>query len=153
MDYPSTGNGYCRQQALLISDSYHRLLGESLLNVELNSLAKSLFHAPFAILSHTNHQDPIFNYANLKALALFEFSWDELIKLPSRLSAESPQQEERHELLNMVNRNGYLQGYHGIRVSKSGKKFQINDATVWNLTNGAGDFLGQAAMFDSWDYL
>ena len=35
-----------------------------------------------AVVSHGTEPDPIFNYANAKALALFEMTWPEFTQLP-----------------------------------------------------------------------
>lgn len=40
-------------------------------------------------MSHGLEVDPVFNYANQCALDLFEMTWEDFIKLPSRLSAEA----------------------------------------------------------------
>jgi hypothetical protein len=40
--------------------------------------------------------------------------------------------------------------YSGVRVSKSGRRFRIERAIVWNLTDAAGTHCGQAASFDRW---
>ena len=115
--------------------------------------AKQLYHAPFALLSHGAQADPIINYANLAAQALFEMNWYEFIQLPSRLSAETVVQEERNALLKRVSENGYIDDYKGIRVAKSGSRFIIDQATVWNVIDQAGDYHGQAAMFAHWKHL
>lgn len=80
------------------------------------------------------------------ALQLFEMSFDEFTLLPSRLSAEPPGQEARVKLLDKVTRQGYVDGYSGIRIAKSGKRFMITDTTVWNLAD-EGVLYGQAATF------
>jgi len=54
------------------------------------ALAARLYAAAFVVLAHGTEPDPLFNYANLAAQALFERDWDEFIGLPSRLSAEAP---------------------------------------------------------------
>ena len=70
MDYPSGKNNYLIEHALLLTDSYQHLLSKPLLEgTDSNQeLAYQLFHAPFALVSHNIASEPIFNYANLKAL-------------------------------------------------------------------------------------
>ena len=51
-------------------------------------LARALYEAPFALVSHNTDSDPRFNYANRTALTLFEMNWNEFTTLPSRMSAE-----------------------------------------------------------------
>jgi len=115
--------------------------------------ARNLFFAPFAVLSHNTAPDPIFNYANRTALKLFESTWAELITLLSRRSAEPVNQEERARLLAEVTVNGYIDDYRGIRISRTGRRFLIERATVWNLLTPQGEHYGQAAMFGNWRYL
>jgi len=42
-----------------------------------------------------------------------------------------------------------VDGYSGMRIAKSGKRFMITDATVWNLIDERGLPQGQAAVFVS----
>jgi hypothetical protein len=97
--------------------------------------------------------DPILNYGNAAALALWEMSWEELIRNPSRLTAEVPERNERARLLAAVTARGFIDDYSGIRISKSGRGFRIARAIVWNLTTEIGDPCGQAATFSEWEFL
>ena len=70
----------------LLSGSYLRLTGTPL--VPQGCGAAWLYReAPFAVLAHDTSPDPRFIYANLAAQACFEYSWKEIIGLPSHLSA------------------------------------------------------------------
>ena len=80
-------------------------------------------------------------------------TWEELTRTPSRLTAEAPNREERARLLEAVTRNGFIDNYSGVRISKTGRRFRIDRATVWNLLTPAGQPCGQAAMFDQWVFL
>jgi hypothetical protein len=114
------------------------------------ALAARLYAAPFVVLAHGTEPDPLFNYANLAAQHLFERDWDEFIGLPSRLSAEAPVRSERERLLARVTTHGFIDDYSGTRISKSGHRFRILRATVWNVSDAAGTRLGQAAAFSDW---
>ena len=114
------------------------------------ALAARLYAAPFVVLAHGTEPDPLFNYANLAAQHLFERDWDEFIGLPSRLSAEAPVRSERERLLARVTTHGFIDDYSGTRISKSGHRFLILRATVWNVGDTAGTRLGQAAAFSDW---
>ena len=81
---------------------------------------------------------------------IFEMKWDEFTALPSRLSAEAPERGERERLLAEVARTGFIRDYAGIRIAKSGKRFRIEHATVWNVADERGVARGQAAMFGAW---
>jgi hypothetical protein len=115
--------------------------------------AARIFHAPFVLVSHGVEPDPVLNYGNQTALTLWEMSWDELTRTPSRLTAEAPNREERARLLATVTRQGVIDDYSGIRISRSGRRFRILQATVWNLVTGGGQYAGQAALFAHWEFL
>jgi len=116
-------------------------------------LAAGLFAAPFVVVSHGLEADPILNYGNQAALTLWEMTWEELTRTPSRLTAEAPNREERARLLAAVTRQGFIDDYTGVRIAKSGRRFRIARATVWNLLTTAGQPYGQAATFDHWKFL
>jgi hypothetical protein len=126
----------------LILDSYQRLTGKALLDD-----TQSMWHAPFAIVAHGTETDPIFFYGNKLALQQFEMRFEEFVQLPSRLSAEPLAQEARTKLLHKVSLQGYIDDYCGMRISGSGRRFMIRNATVWNLIDEAGLCHGQAATF------
>jgi len=134
----------------LIVESYQRLTGKSLIPTvpsDANALRTAIWEEPRAIVAHGTEADPIFFYGNRLALQLFEMSEDEFARLPSRLSAEPMAQEARVALLEKVTQQGYVDGYSGMRIAKSGKRFMITDTTVWNLLDEAGVHHGQAAVF------
>ena len=93
------------------------------------------------------------NYGNAAALALWEMPWAELKRTPSRLTAEAPDRDERTRLLETVKTRGFIDDYSGIRISKTGRRFKISRATVWNLISETGRPCGQAAMFSHWEFL
>jgi hypothetical protein len=133
----------------LLTGSYERLVGKPLVpeGADANWLYEQ---APFAVLAHDGSSDPKFTYANKCAQACFEYDWDEIITLPSRLSAEPADRAERQALLDQVARHGFMSGYRGIRVAKSGRRFAIEDGIVWELIDAKDRRHGQAATFSSW---
>ena len=155
MDFPTEENNFLVEHVVDIRNSYRQLLLKELIpNIQSDEqLARQLFYAPFAVVSHDTATDPVFNYANLKALALFELSWEDFTYLPSRLSAEPVVQAERDRLLAEVMEKGYIDNYEGVRISSTGKKFQIRNAVVWNLMDNNHHYKGQAAWFDQWAFL
>ena len=134
--------------AILIN-SYRRYFSESLLPLSEDT-AEQLWTADFVLVSHGVEDDPVFNFGNLAALALFEMSFAEFTALPSRKSAQPLSRAERSELLAKVSRDGCIDHYTGVRVSATGKRFFIENARVWNLQDEQGAYYGQAAMFRSW---
>jgi hypothetical protein len=116
-------------------------------------LAEKVFLAPFVLVAHGTEADPVLNYGNATALGLWEMSWDELTHTPSRLTAEAPNREARARLLAEVTARGFIDNYSGIRIAKTGRRFRIVQATVWNLLSENGLPCGQAAMFSRWEFL
>jgi PAS domain S-box-containing protein len=131
----------------LLNGSFARLVGTSLVPTDRD--ADWLYNdAPFAVLAHNTEADPVFIYANRAAQNCFGYSWEEFISLPSRLSAEAPDRAERQALLDAVARNGFTSDYRGLRIAKSGRRFWIERATVWQLIDVDGVTHGQAATFN-----
>ena len=147
---PCQANQYLAQHIALLNSSLQYWRGRGLPH---GADAQAAYHAPFALLSHGTENDPIIHYANLTAQRLFDMSWPEITQLPSRLSAESVEQHERSALLQRVTNHGYIDDYSGIRMAKSGQRFLIQRATVWNLRDADGQNQGQAAMFADWQML
>lgn len=134
-------------------NSYQYWLGKPLLAVKgtPEEIAQTLFEAPFVVVSHGTADNPIFNYANRQALKQWEMNWDEFTQTPSRASVEPGERDqERQGLLAKVNTQGYVEGYQGIRVLKTGKRFKIADVTIWNVLDELQEFCGQAATYQQW---
>ncbi len=133
-------------------NSFKALTGNDLIDrtLSIEIQANNLFHANFVIVSHDTQPDPVFNYGNQTALNLWEFDWAHFVKLPSRLSAEPVAQIDRDRLLLEAKNNGYIQNYGGVRISHTGKRFWIENATIWTVTDRYGNDMGQAATFSKW---
>ena len=155
MAEPATENAFNAAQVRLINNSYAQFLGQPLMVgfQGESGLAEALFTAPFVVIAHDVARDPVFNYGNQMALSLFEVTWEELVSLPSRCSAQPVVQKERSDLLERVKKYGFIADYHGIRVSKTGRRFYIDKAVVWNLFDDLGVYHGQAACFKEWRFL
>ena len=135
--------------------SFKQWTGRELLpgNFTPQDLAAKIFDAPFVLVSHGIEPDPILNYGNRAALDLWEMSWDEFTRTPSRLTAEATKREDRAKVMEVVTRHGCFENYSGIRISKSGKRFEISGAVIWNLISEGGQLQGQAATFSEWKFL
>lgn len=155
MFIPCPANRYHVDHAERLRTSFHALTGRDLIAPALSpdAAAEGLFHAPFVILSHDAAPDPILTYGNLTALKLFALTWEELTQMPSRLTAEAPNRAERARLLAEVTARGFIDDYSGVRISHTGQRFLIEQATVWNLSDTEGQPCGQAAMFQAWRLL
>jgi len=151
---PSEANNFMREHIAILDANLQRFTGRYLMdsNVQRESLAKAVFEAPFAVVSHNHDSDPVFNYANRMAMALFEVNWQDLINMPSRLSAEAENRDERTKLLEKVTKHDFIDDYSGVRISAKGKCFRIDHAVVWNLYHD-DVYYGQAAMFSQWKML
>ncbi|MDL2339136.1 MAG: MEKHLA domain-containing protein [Pseudomonadota bacterium] len=133
----------------ILADSFGRLTGR-LLVPSAGPVRDALWNATSVIVAHGTEPDPVFFYGNRRALELFEMDWTAFVRMPSRLSAEPLQREERARLLERVGRDGFIDDYAGVRISSSGKRFRIEQAVVWNLIDASGRCHGQAATFDRW---
>ncbi len=152
---PCPENNFRLKQAAMILKSHRHWLHRPLLDPALpaKEQARQLYHAPFIVLAHTGDSEPVFCYGNIRALDLFELTWPELIDRPSRLSAGDEQQPNRQLFLETVAKQGYADDYQGIRVTKSGRLFRFQNATLWNLIDNNQQYCGQAAMFNNWAYV
>ena len=115
--------------------------------------ARMLFEAPFAVISGGAEGDQILNDGNKTAMDLWQMDWETLTRTPSRLTAEPMHRDERAEFLRRVRERGFIDDYSGIRISSTGSRFRIRQATVWNVTDALGDYAGQAATFSNWEFL
>jgi len=140
---------------LRLLNSFHHWTGRALIpnDAAPERLAERLYQHPAVVLSHGVGADPILNYGNAAALRLWEMTWDTFTTMPSRMTAEPAAMEHRARLLSDAARNGYLDDYRGIRVSRSGRRFLIEGAIVWTVLDEHGGIIGQAAMFDRWTYV
>ncbi len=136
----------------LLCESYFHFFHQPLLSLPSPTF-NDLFEAPFFLLSHGIELDPLLNFGNRRALELWELSWEELTQMPSRLTAEPMERETRAQFMNSVRTHEFVENYSGIRISKSGRRFKIENAKVWNLIDSENQLRGQAALFDQWSYL
>ncbi|MBD0389812.1 MAG: MEKHLA domain-containing protein [Nostoc sp. C3-bin3] len=149
-----------QQEAIILHcqyliNSFQHWTGNSLLDVNGSPLetAQALFEAPFALVSHGTESDPIFNYGNRKALELWELSWEEFTKMPSRKSVRNVEMEDRETLLAEAATKGFVNNYSGIRTSSSGQRFLIENVLLWNILDEQNQHYGQAAFFSTWKFI
>ena len=140
-------NDELRPRLELLADSFLRLTGRPLAD---DPSPDGLWNAPRVIVAHGTEADPVFFYGNRLALEAFEMDFSDFTRLPSRYSAEPINREERAVLLDRVSRDGFIDDYSGIRISATGRRFRIEQAVVWNLTDRNGRCHGQAATFERW---
>ncbi|MFZ4640895.1 MAG: MEKHLA domain-containing protein [Nodosilinea sp.] len=152
---PTPQNNYQADHIHYLRYSFRRRLGKDLVDPALTPLeaARVIYYAPYVVVSHGVGADPIFNYGNQAALQLFAMDWSEFTALPSRQSAELPNQAERAQILATVTAQGFIEHYGGIRIDRTGRRFRIQDVTVWNLEDNQGSDYGQAALYSQWEYI
>lgn len=138
--------------ARLLLDSFERATGRRLLTYDpaTRTAAQALDDAPFVLLSHGTEADPVLNYGNRLALQLWEMGWETFTSMPSRLTAEPMARKDREKLLADAKRQGYSDGYRGVRIASSGRRFEIQEAIIWSLIDEEGIYRGQAATFAKW---
>jgi hypothetical protein len=137
----------------LIAESYARLAGRVLVADGTAGLEQALWEAPRVIVAHGTEARPRFFYGNRVALDLFEMRAAEFIGLASDQSAEPAARDSRAKMLAALERDRIVEGYTGVRVAASGRRFEIVGATVWDLIDAEGERHGQAATFAEWLYL
>ena len=79
--------------------------------------------------------------------------WNTFTQTPSRLTAEPVNREERARMLQQAQTQGYISDYRGVRISRTGKRFLVEKATIWNIQKPDGTALGQGATFSTWEFL
>ena len=141
--------------AQLILDSFRHWTGRDLIPNRGNAYdrAMHLFEVPFVVVSHGSEPDPVLNYGNRVALNLWDMEWKEFSRTPSRHTAEPVNRAERERMLSAAAERGYFTDYRGVRISKTGRRFLVEDAIVWNLVDVTGCKRGQAATFSKWTFL
>ena len=135
-----------------ILDSYLDRVGADLIprSGAAHTDAEALHEASIVVLCHDGADDPVLIYANAAAAALWKMPLEQLIGLPSRLTAAAHHQPDRAEALNTARSAGVLYGYSGERVASDGTRFMIRQAVLWTV-DGLPHGAGQAAMFSSWE--
>ena len=138
--------------------SYQRAFAQPLLVCEQGihfhrTAAQEVFANSIAVLAHDHSADPLLTYANGTALRLWGRSWQTMVGMPSRLTAEESARHERASALQLAHQRAGCRGYCGIRVNQEGRRFMIHNARIWPLLDQNNDLCGQAAAFSSWWWL
>ncbi len=152
---PSLPENAPREQWLELTqnllDSFSRWTGRELLErtTPEDDLLK-LWSSTHVVVAHGTQPDPAFVYGNHRALELWEMELGQFLGMPSRLTAEPVHRDERQRLLDQTRKQGYVDDYRGIRISRTGKRFMIEQALLWMVLDRDGKTIGQAATFDRW---
>ena len=143
-----------RDIASAILDSYSARSGHELFDRSADALedTQRLMNLDSVILSHDGGAEPTFVYANKAAAGLWRMPIDELVGMPSRLSAPPEHRAERATMLSDAAQSGILFGYRGERIASDGTRFIIDDATLWTV-DGYPTGPGQAVVFSRWTFV
>jgi 2-aminoadipate transaminase len=134
--------------------SYERVAGAPLVQGSTPpELVQRMARAPFVLLSHNTEAEPVYTFGNALALQLWEMTWLEFTSMQSNRCAERMHRDQREQFLKEVRERGIARGYSGVRISKTGQRFRIEDVTCWNVTNEHGERIGQAACYPRWTFL
>jgi len=149
-------SGESQSWATILQASHQRAFGRPLLANQPQDPAASatscqtLFAATACVLAHDGGQDPRLVYVNAAALQLWRRRWEQMVGMPSRLTAPPAERTERASALSQAGRVDAYQGYRGIRIDSQGRRFLIDNARIWTLWDTRGQRCGQAASFTRW---
>ena len=142
------------QLAQDLLNSYRRWTGADLFpRGSVEDDLERLWSLSQVVVSHGTQADPAFVFGNRLALELWEMPLEDFLGMPSRLTAEPMHRDDRQRLLDATREHGFFDNYCGVRITRTGRRFQIEKALLWMVLDGQGDVIGQAATFDSWTWL
>ena len=154
LEQPGPDNDFQSDFVAKVAASFARVTGGDLVaeaGLDPARLGQSAWEGDFALLCHS--PDAILTYANRFALTLWEMDWETMLRTPSLQTAPPEDRAERAAVLAGVERNGFTRDYAGRRVSRSGRLFLIERATVWRLKDEKGAGFGTGAFFRDFRYL
>ena len=147
---PGEANNYHAAFVARLAASFAHVTGRNLIaeaGLDLGDLGLSAWLGDFALLSHRGGPDAVLNYGNAFALRLWDYDWDSFITVPSAATAPSAVTPARDLLMQKVHHDNFVSGYSGERISRTGRRFIIQDVTVWRLLEETGGCFGMAAFF------
>jgi hypothetical protein len=156
LSLPGENNGYHADFIARVAQSFHHVTGRSLLEeaaLDPKALGLSAWFGEFALLTHRGDAGAVLNYGNRFALKLWEMDWNSFTATPSSNTAPHDASAGRDLLMEKVARENHVSGYAGVRISRSGRRFVIEDVTVWRLLDDKGGSFGMAAFFRRFRYL
>lgn len=153
---PDAANGFQGDFASRVARSFAHVTGRDLFaeaGIDPAMPGASAWRGDFALLTHRGDPAAMLNYGNRFVLSLWEMDWDQFAATPSAATAPEDGVEERRQMMEEVARTGFVSGYNGRRISRSGRLFVIRDVTVWRLDEPDGGNFGVAAFFRRYDYV
>ena len=142
------------EHSKLLSDSYERATARKLIELEAGSdVGKALFDAPFRPVVpwyRRRSRVELRKWRGVKAMGdVVGGFYQHALSLNRRTNGTVA----KGEVLEDAKRQGYSDGYYGIRISGSGQRFEIRNVLLWNIIDERGTYRGQAAIFSEWLFL
>ena len=104
----------------------------------------------FAVLSHGNQSDPIYNYVNAAGFRVFRWPEEVYYQLPSRKSApEGAARNERAKVVDTTVVKDITYIGEAVRVRYPNATVTLRDAILWNVYDDDGYRVGQTVLFDA----
>ena len=156
LDRPAARNHFHQAFIARIAEAFTRVTGtdfEEETGLPRGNLGEGAWSGDFALLTHRGDQQATLNYGNATALRLWECGWEEFVGLPSVATAPAEAVEARADMMQRVARDGFVRGYGGVRISRKGRLFRIENGIVWRLLEAAGESFGVGAFFSDYRYL
>ena len=147
---PAAENDFQNAFVQKVLASHARVTGSPLLG---GLTARDIWFGDFALLTHRGGAEAMLNYGNQFALGLWECHWDQFIAMPSSATAPQEGRAARDNLMSRAVQKGFVTGYSGERISRTGKLFLIQDVTIWPLLEENGESFGIGAFFRRYQYL
>ena len=143
------------QWTQLLLDSYRHWMKQELIDrgVTFSEQSHQLFESSFVVVSHGMQNDPILNYGNRTALALWEMSWEELTSTRHASPPNLPIRKNVPRCFNGQHNMDSLMIIEESAFQRPGKRFLVERAIVWNVVDDQGQKQGQAATFSKWSFL
>ncbi|MEY4965496.1 MAG: hypothetical protein RL274_1079 [Pseudomonadota bacterium] len=148
---PGEENNFQNAYIERVLASYFRITGN--MPIVDGPAGQSVWSGDFALLTHRGGPEARLNYGNRFALDLWECNWDQFTATPSNATAPEEGRAAREEMMQRVMQNGFVTGYSGHRVTRTGRLFLIEDVTIWRLLDESGISFGVGAFFRQYRYL
>lgn len=132
-------------------------INEIMLGEDSSSLETTMMTTPqqvhessrFAVLSHGNQTDPIYNYVNAAGFRVFRWPAEDYYRLPSRKSApEGSARQQRARVIDDTVASDITYIQEAVRVRYPNATVTLRDAILWNVYDDAGYRVGQTVLFD-----
>lgn len=135
------------EQMLLLNKRFEESFNDTLVPfLDAQDLAIKLHHAPYPLFAYDGNDNPKYTYMNLAAQRLFKVEQHEVKHLHV---TETTEELLRKNLLNFIqevkSKKRYL-SYSGLRITKNGERFRLENAYLWVIYDDHKQYIGQGCM-------